>query len=46
MKSESEQCECGKPLPTNPALHVHRCECGRLWLRPDCSESCEFWSEY
>jgi hypothetical protein len=41
-----DRCECGNPLPFDPTRHVYRCDCGRLWLRPDCSEECAPWSEY
>jgi hypothetical protein len=45
--SESEFCKCGRPLPEARSLHIHRCECGRVWLRPDCSEDCSAgWAEY
>lgn len=26
-----------------PHGHVWTCTCGKTWMRPDCSESCEEW---
>jgi hypothetical protein len=45
-EDDLQHCACGKILPFGQAHHVHRCSCGRIWLRPDCSEICAPWSEY
>ena len=38
---DPQHCPCGRAIWTAPQAHVYQCPCGRLWLRPDCSEACE-----
>jgi len=46
INSTPPACVCGKRLPAALSLHVYKCECGRLWVRPDCSEVCTSWEAY
>lgn len=46
IESAVAACGCGARLPVPLSLHVYRCDCGRLWLRPDCSEVCAPWQAY
>ncbi|HYP27391.1 MAG TPA: hypothetical protein VE262_11800 [Blastocatellia bacterium] len=43
---DPQACACGALLPSNSSQHFYKCPCGRVWLKPDCSESCGSWSEY
>jgi hypothetical protein len=43
IAAAARACACGKRLPAAASLHVYKCECGRVWLRPDCSEVCAAW---
>lgn len=46
IAAPAQICACGKRLPAAVSLHVYKCECGRVWLRPDCSEVCAAWETY
>jgi len=46
IAAPAQVCACGKRLPATVSLHVYKCECGRVWLRPDCSEVCAPWEAY
>lgn len=38
-------CTCGRKLPLAPPIHLHKCECGKLWIKADCSDECLDWQE-